>query len=230
MGDSVIYAEHVTYIYPDGTVGIEDVNLEILHRNKVAVIGPNGSGKSTLLMLFAGLLKPTSGKMKIFGMDLKDKNLNSLRKRIGIVFQNPDDFLFNPTVIDELLYTPTNLGIDIDRAKNLAMKFSDIFEIKHILNKPPFRLSGGEKKRVMLACVLMLNPQLLLLDEPFTNVDKKTRDKIIKIVENYDGTVVISTHETEYIKKIVEKVIVLSEDKRVRAYGDISLLDEIEEL
>lgn len=220
----VIFAKDLRYVYPDGTVGIDNASLIIKEREKVALIGPNGCGKSTLLLLFAGLLKPTSGVLKIFGRDVSKDNYGFFRENIGILFQNPDDFLFNPTVLDELMYTPINIGMSYEETMSLVAKYAKEFEIEHILRKPPFRLSGGEKKRVALACVLMLKPRLLLLDEPMSNVDGKTKRKIMDILMNYDGTLVISTHELDYIENIVNKVVVLSEDKKVLCVGEREIL------
>lgn len=228
MAECVVSADSVSYIYPDGTVGVQDVTLEIYKEERVALIGPNGCGKSTLLLLFAGLLKPTKGRLKILGREIEEKNREFIRKNVGILFQNPDDFLFNPTVLDELLYTPLNMQLDLNTAKDLALKYSSMFELEQILNKPPYRLSSGEKKRVALACVFMSRPQLLLLDEPFTSVDKKTKQKIVDMIEGYEGTLIISTHETEYIEHVVNKVVLLSAQKRVRAIGNLNLIYEYE--
>jgi len=220
----IILAKNLKYVYPDGTVGVKNINLIVRKMDKIALIGANGSGKSTLLLLFAGLLKPTEGDLKIFDMEINRKNSYFFRKNIGIVFQNPDDFLFNPTVMDELLYTPRNFGISLSQAKKMAEEYAKIFGIEKILKKQPFRLSGGEKKRVALACVLMLKPKLLLLDEPTSNVDGKTRRKILEILKNYSGTMIIATHELKYLEEIVDGVAILSMDKEILAYGGKELL------
>ncbi|MCR8432644.1 MAG: energy-coupling factor ABC transporter ATP-binding protein [Crenarchaeota archaeon] len=222
----VIFAENLRYVYPDGTVGIDNASLFIEEGEKVALIGPNGCGKSTLLMLFAGLLRPTSGTLKIFGRNVSKENYEFFRKNTGILFQNPDDFLFNPTVLDELLYTPINMGMSYEEAMSLAIRYAKEFEIEHILEKQPFRLSGGEKKRVALACVLMLRPKLLLLDEPMNNIDGKTKRKIIDVLKTYENTLVVSTHETHYLDDIVNKVIVFSEEKKVLRIGGRELLQD----
>ena len=221
-----IELENVTYYYPDGSLGVKDVTIRIRRGERVALIGCNGCGKSTLLLLMAGLIKPKFGIVKIFGKDIKDWDKGELRKTVGILFQNPDDFLFNPTVKEELLYTPAQLDIPFEEALNMVKHYAKMFNLEEILNKPPFRLSGGEKKKVALACVIMLNPQILLLDEPTTNIDGKTRKKILKFIEEFEGTLVLATHELDIATRIVDRVIILSMNKTILADGDVSLLKD----
>jgi len=217
---------NVTYYYPDGSLGVKDITIRIKRGEKVALIGSNGCGKSTTLLLMAGLIKPKFGVVKIFGKDINTWDKSKLRKTIGILFQNPDDFLFNPTVKEELLYTPAQLDIPFEEALNMVKNYAKKFNLESILDKPPFRLSSGEKKKVALACVIMLNPQILLLDEPTTNIDGKTRKKILDIIEDFKGTLVIATHELDVITQIVDRVIVLGMDKTILADGDVSLLKD----
>ena len=221
-----IELENVTYYYPDGSLGVKDVTIRIRRGERVALIGCNGCGKSTLLLLMAGLIKPKFGIVKIFGKDIKDWDKGELRKTVGILFQNPDDFLFNPTVKEELLYTPAQLDIPFEEALSMVKHYAKMFNLEDILNKPPFRLSGGEKKKVALACVMMLNPQILLLDEPTTNIDGKTRKKILKFIEEFEGTLVLATHELDIATRIVDRVIILSMNKTILADGDVSLLKD----
>ena len=217
---------NVTYYYPDGSLGVKDITIRIKRGEKVALIGSNGCGKSTTLLLMAGLIKPKFGVVKIFGKDINTWDKSKLRKTIGILFQNPDDFLFNPTVKEELLYTPAQLDIPFEEALNMVKNYAKKFNLESILDKPPFRLSSGEKKKVALACVIMLNPQILLLDEPTTNIDGKTRKKILDIIEDFKGTLVIATHELDVITQIVDRVIVLGMDKTILADGDVNLLKD----
>ncbi len=223
---AVIEAEDVAYTYPDGTPGVASFTEKVYEGERVVLIGANGSGKSTLRMLFAGLLRPSRGRLKVFGKEVTGKNAPFFRRRIGILFQNPDDFLFNPTVMDELMYTPLHMGITPEKARNMARRHARIFGIEALLEKPPFRLSGGEKKRVALACVLMLNPPLLLLDEPTTNVDAKTRRAMLDVLRDYRGTLVIATHETHYVRDLAERVFILSQERRILRTGGPDLLED----
>lgn len=226
MGDNlkVIEAENISYDYPDGSVGVRDVSLEILQGDRVGLIGANGSGKSTLILLLAGLLKPTKGRIRIFGREVDKKNVEEIRRRIGVVFQNPDDFLFNPTVKDELLYVPRQLDWSEEEMERVVEEYAEIFRISHVLNKPPFRLSGGEKKKVEIASVLVYRPEVLLLDEPTAYVDGKTRRLILKILEDFNGTLVIATHELDVAERLADKFILLNLEHRIEAVGGKEIL------
>ena len=221
-----IEVRDVEYIYPDGTIGVNRISLNILEKDRIVITGANGSGKTTLLLLIAGLLKPQRGYVKILGYEVNKKNVENIRRNVGIVFQNPDDFLFNPTVREELLYTPAQLDMPYDEAIKLAEKYSKTFGIEKLLDKPPFRLSGGEKKKVALAAVMMLKPKVLLLDEPTANIDGKTRKKIIEMVKDFNGTLIVATHELDLIPKIANRVILLGMNKELIANGDLSVLED----
>jgi len=208
--DYAVIAKDVSYRYPDGTLGVENVSLEIKKGEKVAVIGENGSGKTTLIFLLSGLLKPSEGEVKILGFT--NKQIEEIRKRVGVVFQNPDDFLFNPSVRDELLYVPRQLGLSEKEMKEIIQRFSELFGLKDVLEKPPFRLSGGEKKKVAIASVLVYTPEIVFLDEPTANVDAKTRKLVGEIITSYKGTVVVATHDLEIAEKC-ERAIVMKKGK-----------------
>lgn len=223
-----IIARGASYVYPDGTAGVTEATVDVEEGERIALIGANGSGKSTLLLLFSGLLKPLKGEIIILGKPVNKKNSKFFRRNIGVLFQNPDDFLFNPTVRDELLYTPAQLEIDEDEALRMAERYAKMLDIDGFLDRPPFRLSGGEKKKVALACVLMMEPKVLLLDEPTANIDGRTRRKIIEMIDSIDTTLVIATHELDFIDKLAERVIVLSTEKKVIADGGLELINDKE--
>jgi cobalt/nickel transport system ATP-binding protein len=208
--DYAVIANNVSYRYPDGSLGVENVSLEIKKGEKVAVIGENGSGKTTLIFLLSGLLKPSEGEVKILGFT--NKQIEEIRKRVGVVFQNPDDFLFNPSVRDELLYVPRQLGLSEKEMEEIIRRFSELFGLKDVLEKPPFRLSGGEKKKVAIASVLVYTPEIVFLDEPTANVDAKTRKLVGEIITSYNGTVVVATHDLEIAEKC-ERAIVMKKGK-----------------
>ncbi|MCQ4153040.1 MAG: energy-coupling factor ABC transporter ATP-binding protein [Archaeoglobi archaeon] len=211
----VISAKGVSYVYPDGSLGIQDVSIEIFKDDRIGIIGPNGSGKSTLIFLLSGLLKPTKGEVRIFGMIPDKKNVEAIRRKIGVVFQNPDDFLFNPTVKDELLYVPRQLEMSEEEMKSLLSEYSGKFGLDEILHKPPFRLSGGEKKKVEIASVLIFGPEIVFLDEPTANVDGKTRRMVAEMMRKYDGTVVITSHELGIIRELCNRVVLMSKGRIV---------------
>ena len=223
---NAIEAENISYIYPDGTTGFRDVSLRIGEGERVAIIGANGSGKSTLLMVLSGLLKPKTGSIRIYGIEPNKKNVERIRRMVGVVFQDPDDFLFNPTVRDELMYVPLQLDWSAEEVERSVREYSEIFNLREILHKPPFRLSGGEKKKVEIASVLIARPRILFLDEPTANVDGKARRKIMELLRGFDGTLVLTSHELEVARKLCSRAIIMGMERRIVAEGDIALLDD----
>jgi len=223
---NAIEAENISYVYPDGTTGFRDVSLKIEEGERVAIIGANGSGKSTLLMVLSGLLKPKTGRVRIYGIEPDKKNVESIRRMVGVVFQDPDDFLFNPTVRDELTYVPLQLDWSAEEVERAVREYSEIFNLHEILHKPPFRLSGGEKKKVEIASVLIARPKILFLDEPTANVDGKARRKIMELLNDFSGTLVLTSHELDVARKLCRKVVLMGMDRKIVAEGDTSLLDD----
>lgn len=213
MTDPIVSVEDVKFSYPAGVSALKGVSLEIKKGEKVAILGPNGSGKSTLILLIAGLLNPTKGQIKVFGQQTTSKEFPKLRSRIGLVFQDPDDQLFTPTVREDVEYGPKNLGLP---AKVISERCDHILEdigISHLKDRPPHRLSFGEKKKVSLATALILRPELLILDEPTANLDLLSRRALIDLLNelNAEGTtIVISTHDVEALPELADRVIVVS--------------------
>lgn len=203
-------AKDVSYRYPDGSLGVERVNVSIKKGERIAIVGENGSGKTTLILLLSGLLKPSEGEISILGF--KPRQVEEIRRRVGVVFQNPDDFLFNPTVKDELLYVPRQLDLSEEEMERIVRETSRFFNLEEVLHKPPFRLSGGEKKKVAIASVLVYRPELVFFDEPTANVDGRTRKLIKEVIKNYDGTVVVATHEIE-LAVICDRTIVMKKGR-----------------
>jgi len=227
LGDSLIIGEDISYVYPDNTLGFSTTTIKIERGERIALLGPNGSGKSTLMLVLSGLLKPTTGKVLFNGRDISEI-LDDVRSRIGFVFQDPDVFLFNPTVRDELSYSLRQLNLSMNEIEKRVDEYASVFELKNMLEKPPFRLSGGEKKRVEIASVLIYNPEILFLDEPTSNVDGKTKRTIVKILKGFDGTLIVSTHDLSLADEIAERVVVMGLEKRVVYDGKKSILADSE--
>lgn len=221
-----VEAENVTYRYPDGTLGLDEISLQIAEGERVGIVGANGSGKSTLIFVLAGLLKPQSGSIRIYGMKPEKENIEKIRRLVGVVFQNPDDFLFNPTVKDELEYVPLQLAWDENRIKYAVKRYSRLFDIENLLKKPPFRLSGGEKKKVEIASVLIAEPKILMLDEPTSNVDGKTRRLIVELLSSFSGTLILASHELEIIRSLTDRIILLNMEHKIEADGSVEILDD----
>lgn len=218
---NVVETENVTYKYPDETKALDKINFTAAEGKIIALLGPNGAGKSTLFMHFNGILKPTSGTVKVCGTPLSyDKRaLKKLRQKIGIVFQNPDDQLFAPTVQEDVAFGPMNMDLSIDevnlRVKNALKRVGmDGFE-----KKPPHHLSGGQKKRVAIAGILAMCPKIMILDEPTSGLDPKGASQIMKLLYelNNDGmTIIISTHDVDLAPIYAYKVFIISQGNIIK--------------
>jgi cobalt/nickel transport system ATP-binding protein len=213
MEDSIVSVEDVKFSYPAGVSALKGVSLEIKQGEKVAILGPNGSGKSTLILLIAGLLNPTKGEIKVFGKPTSSKDFAKLRSRIGIVFQDPDDQLFTPSVKEDIEYGPKNLGVPAEVISERCDHILEDIGISHLKDRPPHRLSFGEKKKVSLATALILRPELLILDEPTANLDLVSRRGLIDMLNELSAegtTIVTSTHDVEALPELADRIIVVS--------------------
>lgn len=216
------------FAYPDGTLAVAGVSLEIPVGDQVALLGANGSGKSTLLRLLAGLAHPSSGSVRAFGAELTRAYLAdaayacSFRRRVGIVFQNSDAQLFCPTVEEELAFGPLQMGIPVAEVRQRVADLAAMLGLQALLDRPPFRLSGGEKKRVAIGAVLSVNPEALLLDEPTMGLDPRSQHWLVHLIGELSTagkTIVTATHDLESVPLLARRVIVLNEDHGVAADG-----------
>jgi len=213
MTEPIVSVEDVRFSYPAGVAALKGVSLEIKQGERVAILGPNGSGKSTLILLIAGLLTPNKGQIKVFGQSTSSKDFQKLRSRIGIVFQDPDDQLFTPSVKEDIEYGPKNLGLPTEVISQRCDHILEDIGISHLKDRPPHRLSFGEKKKVSLATALILRPELLILDEPTANLDLLSRRGLIDMLNelNAEGTtIIISTHDVEALPELADRVIIVS--------------------
>mgnify|MGYP000144147676 CR=1 FL=1 len=217
-----IKVENLSYIYMKGTPfekpALKDINIEIGDGEFVAIIGHTGSGKSTLVQHFNGLLKPTAGKVIVNGIDTSGKNLRDLRRQVGIVFQYPEHQLFEETVYKDIAFGLKQLGLEeneIDRRVRKAMGIVGLDE--SILDKSPFELSGGQKRRVAIAGILVMEPKILVLDEPAAGLDPGGRKDIYGFIEalykNSNITIILVSHNMEEVTRLVKRVIVMNAGK-----------------
>ena len=216
--DKIIEARNLKYRYPDGTIGIENVDFELWRGERVVIIGPNGSGKSTLLLIIGGLISPTEGSIKFFGKEKIEPY--ELRRKVGILLQNPDDVLFNPTVREDLEFGPAQIEMPEEEFKQILHAVTQMLHIEHLLDKPPFRLSEGQKQKAAFGCVLTMKPEVLLLDEPFSAVDIETKLSMIRHLNelNRQGvTIVVTAHDISVVPLIADRVYLLN--KHVVAVG-----------
>ncbi len=218
MADSIVSLSDVKFSYPAGVAALKGVTFEVAQGERIALLGPNGSGKSTIILLIAGLLMPNSGNLKVFGEKTNSKDFQKLRSRIGIVFQDPDDQLFTPSVIEDIEYGPKNLNLPDTDIKIQSAQMLEKLGITHLKDRPPHRLSFGEKKKVSLATALILKPELLILDEPTANLDLVSRRNLIDTLNelNQAGTtIVVSTHDAEAIPELADRIVVISHGSKL---------------
>lgn len=221
----MIKVSGLTHIYQAGMPfekkALEDVSFEIPTGDFVAIIGHTGSGKSTLIQHLNALVKPTSGKIEIDGTDITDKNTNlrEIRKNVGLVFQYPEHQLFEETVYKDIAYGPQNMGLDSEEAdKRVREAAASVGIAEDILEKSPFELSGGQKRRVAIAGVLSMKPKVIILDEPTAGLDPKGRDDILGRLsdlhkENPDMTIIFVSHSMEDVAKLAEHILVMNKGK-----------------
>jgi cobalt/nickel transport system ATP-binding protein len=224
MVDSSVSAKEVMFTYPGGIKAINGVSLEIKRGERVAILGPNGSGKSTLILLIAGLLTPEKGEITVFNEKTTSKNFQKLRQKIGLVFQDPDDQLFTQSVTEDVEYGPKNLRLSEAAIKQRSREVLEKIGIYHLKDRPPHRLSFGEKKKASLATALVLNPELLILDEPTANLDLVSRRGLLVMLNalNKEGaTILVSTHDVEALSELADRIIVIS-GGRILGEGETS--------
>ena len=221
---SVIKTENLTYTYSIGTpfekTAVDSVNLDIEEGELVGIIGHTGSGKSTLIQHLNGLVKPTAGKVYIDGQDIWDKNckIRDIRFKVGLVFQYPEYQIFEETVYKDIAFGPKNMGLDDEEIDRRINEISDLVGLhKENLQKSPFELSGGQKRRVAIAGVMAMEPKVLILDEPTAGLDPKGRDKILGQIKEYHqhtkSTVLLVSHSMEDVAKNATKILVMNNSK-----------------
>ena len=213
MKEILMQVQDLSYRYEDQTLALDKINLEIYRHQRLAIMGSNGSGKSTLFLNLNGVYKPTSGQILYEGkpLDYSRKGLLSLRKKVGIVF--PDNQLFCASVLGEISFGPFNLGLDETTVRNRVTQICDTLSITPFLDKPTHFLSGGQKKRVSIADILVMEPELLILDEPFSALDPKHAhmiDDILKQLTDSGITVIIATHHADQAYRWADRIVVLN--------------------
>ncbi len=217
----------LSYAYPDGTRALRDVDLCIDEGESVALLGPNGAGKSTLLLHLNGVLA-VSDRVHIGGLPVLQENLSEVRRRVGLVFQDPDDQLFSPSVFDDVAFGPLNLGVPPDEVRKRVDAALEKVGMAGYGDRSPFHLSFGERKRIALATVLSMEPSLLVLDEPTSNVDPRARREIIELLRGMGLTKVIASHDMDMVAELCDRVMVLAEG-RVVADGPVDeILTDVE--
>ncbi|MBT8370710.1 MAG: energy-coupling factor ABC transporter ATP-binding protein [Deltaproteobacteria bacterium] len=209
MSHHIVEAMDLHYTYSDGTQGIKGISFRITHGESVAFVGANGAGKSTLLLHLNGYLIPTQGSLRIGDFPVTKKNLKAVRRTVGMVFQKPDDQLFMPTVFDDVAFGPLNLGLPQEEVETVVMQALETVGAPHLKDRPPYKLSGGEKRAVAIASVLSMSPDILVMDEPTSELDPKARRRLIEQLKTFEHTKIIASHDLDMAVDVCERTIVL---------------------
>ena len=217
----LITVENLSFSYPDGQQALTDVSLGIYRGDSVAIVGPNGAGKSTLVLHFNGILR-SNGHIKLLGKAVDENNLRWVRSRVGLVFQNPDDQLFSPTVFDDVAFGPMNMGhseAEVEQAVKLSL---ELVSMAGFEKRSPHHLSVGEKKRIALATVLSMSPEVLVIDEPTSNLDPRGKWDIIEVLKGLSVTKIVVSHDLEMVEALCRRMIIID---RGRVVADSATAD-----
>jgi cobalt/nickel transport system ATP-binding protein len=218
MSHHIVETIELSYSYPDGTRALAGVSFRIEHGEAVAIVGANGAGKSTLLQHLSGCLLPTAGAVRVGDLPLTRSTLAAVRRSVGMVFQDPDDQLFMPTVFDDVAFGPLNLGLPPAEIESRVARALATVGAAHLKDRPPYRLSGGEKRAVAIATVLAMAPDVLVLDEPSASLDPRARRQLIALLAGFAHTKIVATHDLDLALDLCGRTIVL-EGGRVAADG-----------
>jgi len=228
MEKIIFEVKDVEYEYPGGIKALSGINMRINKSERIVIMGANGSGKTTLLAMLNGLIFPSQGTITAFGNKLTEVTLNNVefarnfRQKIGFVFQNPEIQLFCPTVREDIAFSPLNFGIETEEVMKMVEKIAVDMEITNILDRPPHRLSIGEKKKVAIATALVMNPEVIIMDEPTGGLDPITTRHIINVLikAGKDGkTIITATHDIHIVEEIADIVYILGKDKKIVTSG-----------
>lgn len=233
MTNIQLSTENLSFTYPDGTQALKNINIEIEKGEKVAIIGPNGAGKSTLFSHFNGLTEPTSGCVKIEDkpISFEKDELLKVRQKVGIVFQDPNDQLFAPTVKEDIAFGPMNLGLSYDEVEKRVEDALKMVGMENYENKTPHHLSGGQQKRIAIAGIIAMKPELMILDEPTAGLDPDGVEKVLNIMNqlNEDGmTLIISSHDIDMISKYADKIFVLYNGEIIESGNKNKIFSDME--
>jgi cobalt/nickel transport system ATP-binding protein len=229
MSHHIIDIDDLYYSYPDGNQVLKGISFRITHGEKVALVGANGAGKSTLLLQFNGCLLPEAGRVRIGDLPVTKKTLKHVRRTVGLIFQDPDDQLFMPRVYDDVAFGPLNLVLSPEEVDKQVMQALAAVGAVHLKDRPPYHLSGGEKRAVAIAAVLSLTPAILVMDEPSSNLDPKTRRQLIELLKTFEHTLIIATHDLDLVLDLCPRTIVLKEG-RIAADGSTREIMQDEDL
>jgi cobalt/nickel transport system ATP-binding protein len=224
----ILQVQNLYFAYPDGHVALRGVSLNLCEGDKIALVGPNGAGKSTLILHLNGILVG-EGQVSIAGLSINDANLPIIRALVGMVFQNPDDQLFSPTVFDDVAFGPLHMGLPENEVKARVEEALDVVQMRDFGERLSHHLSVGQKKRISIATVLAMRPQILVLDEPSSGLDPRARRGLINFLRDMPITMLVSTHDLRMVQELFPRMIIM-DDGSIVADGDTCVLLSDEEL
>jgi cobalt/nickel transport system ATP-binding protein len=211
MSHHIVDFIDIGYSYPDGNKAVKNVNIRIHHGESVAIVGANGAGKSTLLKLLVGIMRPEVGEIRLGDIPITPKTLNIIRQRIGFTFQDPEDQLFNTTVYDDVAFGPRNYGLEEKEVEKRVLRALQTVGIEHLMHRAPYKLSGGEKRAAAIATILSLEPDVLAMDEPTAALDPRSRRRLIKLLQGFEHTKLIATHDLDMVLELCNRTVVLKD-------------------
>jgi len=210
MSHHLVEFINTSYSYPDGNKAVANLNISIHHGEAVAVIGSNGAGKSTMLKLLVGILTPEQGEIRVGDLPVTKKTIRLIRQQIGFTFQDPEDQLFNTSVYNDVAFGPRNYGLEEKEVEKRVGRALQTVGIEHLMHRAPNKLSGGEKRAASIATVLSMEPNILALDEPSAALDPKSRRNLIKLLQSFEHTKLIATHDLDMVLELCSRTIVLN--------------------
>lgn len=210
----IINLKNISFSYSGDKSVLDNLSFQLLRGDRIGLVGPNGSGKTTLLHVIMGLLTPSSGTIELFGKTAhEEKDFRVARKRIGLLFQDPDDQLFSPTVLEDVAFGPLNLGKSPEEARDIASQTLVGLDLSGFENRITYKLSGGEKKLVSLATVLAMDPEVLLLDEPTNGLDDETEEKITDILKGLSLSCIFISHNLDFLFEATNRIYAIANGK-----------------
>ena len=226
MSIPALEMKNLGFCYPDGTEALHGISCRIETGEAVGLIGGNGAGKSTFLQHLNGCLMPSEGTVLFGGTPISRETLEEVRRAVGVVFQDVDDQLFMSTVFDDVAFGPLNQGLAPDAVTALVHQALDRVGMRHLCDRPPYKLSGGEKRAVAIATILAVSPDIIVLDEPSSNLDPRGRRRLINLLRGFEQTRIIATHDLELVVEVCQRVIVLDEGCIVAEGPVVEILDD----
>lgn len=232
MSHHIIELQGVHYSYPDGTRALNGISFRIVHGESVGIVGANGAGKSTLLLQINGTLLPTRGSVSIGETILSKKTAKEIRKKIGFVFQDPDDQIFMPTVFEDVAFGPLHLGWTLENVEQSAIKALEQVNCLHLKDRPPHRLSLGQRRSISIASVISMDPDILIMDEPSSNLDPRSRRQLIQLLKKFDHSKMLASHDLDMVMQLCDRTIILNEGtvvadgKTLELFSNETLLEE----